>query len=80
MRVAKKVNNQLDVAIDIALFIPSDRYVSVAANAAGTKLVYTQHGGKRDTYWARDWTLNAANRKQADALLTALIAQQTEAD
>jgi hypothetical protein len=59
---ATGADNALDIAIDIALFRPDSRHVSVRANSAGTKLVYTRHDGGTDTFWARDHTLDAVGR------------------
>ena len=69
-------DNALDIAIDIALFTPDEKHVSVMANAAGTKLVYARRGGGSDTFWASDHTLTAGSRETAAALLRALISQK----
>ena len=71
--------NALDIAIDIALFEPDRKHVSVRANAAGTKLVYARHDGKTDTYWAQDHTLNEVRRSAARALIAALITESENA-
>lgn len=73
---ATKPDNSLDIAIEIALFTPDQRHLSVCANDAGTKLIYERRGVGEDTYWAADVTLNANSRKAAAALLRSLIAQQ----
>jgi len=69
-------DNRLDCEIDIALFTPDSRHASVRMNDAGTKLIYTRHGGGTDTYRSEDHTLNALSRAHATALLRALITSQ----
>jgi hypothetical protein len=73
---ARGPDNALDIEIDIALFKPDDWHVSVRANAAGTKLVYTRHDGGTDTYRAWDHTLGAAARNLAVERLRALSSQK----
>ena len=70
-------DNRLDCDIDIALFEPDSEHASVRMNAARTKLVYTRHDGRTDTYWAQDHTLNATRRALACERLRALIAKDT---
>lgn len=74
----READNALDIAIDISLFEPDEDFVSVRANAAGTKLVYTDRAGKTSTYWATDWTLDAQSRAAAAGRLTALIAKDAQ--
>lgn len=76
LRQATGPDNALDIAIDIALFKPDRDHVSVRANNAGTKLVYTRPDGRTDTFLARDHTLNERRRFKAIALLTALGASK----
>lgn len=64
-------DNALDVLVEVALFKPDEFYRSVRANAAGTKVVYTDHDGKDHTHWAGDWTLTAAIRRSTAAALYA---------
>lgn len=71
VRNARSADNATDIAVEIAAFKPDARYVSVRANNAGTKLIYTTHDGKQETCWAFDWTLNEKNRRAAIALLEA---------
>ena len=72
LRAARKPDNSLDIAVDIALFRPDDEFVSVAPNSAGTKLVYRAADGRTQTYWAQDHTLNRASIQTAIAALQAL--------
>jgi hypothetical protein len=65
-------SNALDMEIDIALFKPDAMHVAVRANEAGTKLVYTRHDGRTDTYWANDHTLDDVSRELAIEQLRAL--------
>jgi hypothetical protein len=69
---AREADNRLDCEIDIALFVPDDRHMSVRMNNAGTKLVYTRRGGGTDTHWSFGHTLNAGSRAAAVATLLAL--------
>jgi len=50
-------DNYLDVRIEVALFKPDTCYTDVRANAAGTKVIYTDRMGKEVTHWAPDWTM-----------------------
>lgn len=68
-------DNRLDVKVEIALFEPDDEHVSVRANDAGTKLIYTDHGGRDTTYRACDWTMDGA-RAQTAASLRAIASQE----
>lgn len=49
-------SNALDVLIEVALFTPDDDSVSCRANAAGTKVIYTDHQGREWTHWAPEHT------------------------
>jgi hypothetical protein len=60
---AEVSDNALDVLVEIALFEPVGRYVSVRANAAGTKAIYTMADKSQLTTWADDWTI--ASRREA---------------
>jgi len=62
-------SNELDMAIEIALFDPD---VSVRPNSAGTKLIYTTRSGAQNTYWAGDHTLTPERRAKSLSLLRAL--------
>lgn len=62
----KGTDNSLDVLIEIALFQPDDDYVAVRANAAGTKVIYTEVDGREETCWAPEWT---GDRKVTAAML-----------
>lgn len=73
---ATGADNELDIAVDIALFHPDERHDAVRANAAGTKLVYTRRGGGTDTFLATDHTLNETTRRNAIALMRALKAKE----
>ena len=48
--------NDLDVLIEVALFKRDGDHVAARANAAGTKVIYTDHEGKDFTHWAPSWT------------------------
>lgn len=72
VRQNRRQDNALDIEIDIALFEPDRDHVSVRANRAGTKLVYTRHDGRTDTFLARDHTLNAQRRSKAITALQSL--------
>lgn len=72
VKAAKGGSNALDMEIEIAVFKPDGLHTSARANAAGTKLVYERKDGGTDTHWAGDYTLNAASREHAVALLTSL--------
>lgn len=65
-------NNRLDCEIDIALFKPDSLHASVRMNDAGTKLVYTRHDGRTDTYWSLDHTLTPERKRVAIAILRSL--------
>lgn len=67
----KLADNALDVQIEIALFRPGSVYTAVRANAAGTKLIYTDRAGNDVTCWAEDWTM----RDNRDATVAALRAR-----
>ena len=69
---AKKSSNDLDVAVEIALFKPDQHHVAVRANSAGTKVIYTRPDGREETFWARDWSMD---RPGTIALLSAGDAQ-----
>jgi uncharacterized Ntn-hydrolase superfamily protein len=49
-------DNALDVAIEVALFEPTEKWKNCRANAAATKVIYTDCDGKKHTHWAADWT------------------------
>ena len=61
-------SNALDVIIEVALFTPSDAYVSVRPNSAGSKVIYTDAAGMDHTFWARDWTADDRRAKTLSAL------------
>ena len=65
------MDNELDIAIEIALFEPDEDWGGVRANAAGTKVIFSRHNGTSRTCWARDFTLSASSRAAAIALLHA---------
>lgn len=69
-------SNELDVAIEVALFEPDARHTSARANSAGTKVIYTRRGGGEDTHWAPDHTISAESRRRFIALFRALEAKQ----
>jgi hypothetical protein len=63
-------DNATDILVEIALFEPDAAWVSVHANAAETKVIYTRADGSQSTHWAGDWTL-AHRRKDTAAALRA---------
>lgn len=65
----KAPSNELDVLIEVALFVP---HISAAPNSAGTKVVYPRPNGKTDTFRAGDYTLDARSRERALALLRSM--------
>ena len=69
LKKARKSSNALDLDTDIALFEPDQYHVSVRKNDAQSKLIFTRHDGKEETFWARDWSLNKDTRRRAVALL-----------
>lgn len=76
VRGLKEASNALDIEIEMALFKPDERHVSLRPNHAKTKLVYTKHDGETETFWAFDWTLTAGRRADALALLLSLQSQE----
>lgn len=60
-------DNSLDVQIEVAMFKPNTVYAHCRANAAGTKVIYTDHVGNEVTCWAEEWTCrpNTASRLRA---------------
>ena len=50
-------SNAIDIAIELAAFVPDQECKSVRANHAGTKVIYTFHDGSEQTCWARGWSL-----------------------
>lgn len=50
-------DNALDVLVEVALFQPSEIWPKCRANAAGTKVIYTNQWGAEHTFCARDWTM-----------------------
>ena len=62
-------SNELDIAVEIALFDPP---VSVRPNSAGTKLIYTMRNGSESTHWAGDHTLTPKSRERSISTLRAL--------
>ena len=55
-RLTGPANNTLDVEIEVALYRPGSVYSAVRANAAGTKVIYTDKAGNSVTCWADEWT------------------------
>lgn len=65
-------DNRLDVEVEVALFQPCQAYAAIRPNAAGTKIICTDHKGRDMTFWAPDWTVNrqrAANEVRARAAI-----------
>ena len=65
---ATAADNGLDVEAEIALFRPNSVYAAVRANAAGTKVIYTDRAGNDVTCWAEDWTMEPRRASTAAAL------------
>ncbi|WP_408914037.1 hypothetical protein [Brucella pseudogrignonensis] len=70
--------NSTDVLVEVALFKPNNIYISIRANNAGTKVIFTRTGGKRDTCWAYDYTLTPERRAKCIAILRAKEASDGE--
>lgn len=49
-------SNELDVLVEVAVFRASKNWKAIRANAAGTKVIYTDIPGKEFTCRARDWS------------------------
>ena len=62
-------DNRIDVLVELALFKPDANYKSIRANTAGTKVIFTRTGGKRQTCWADEHTLTPESRAECIALL-----------
>lgn len=69
--------NRLDVQAEIALFEPDDRWAAIRANDAGTKTICTAPDGSERTFWARDFTISAAARRNTAAALRSLGERKT---
>lgn len=54
---AGKRSNEIDIAIELATFVPDEVCKSVRVNNAGTKVIYSYRDGTEQTCWARDWSL-----------------------
>ncbi len=65
-------DNALDVLIEIVLFKPNTSYAAIRANAAKTKVIYTDHAGNEVTCWADDWTM-AGRRSDTLAICAAAL-------
>ncbi|MEA1083248.1 hypothetical protein SFC76_03160 [Sphingomonas sp. CD22] len=66
VKALKSSDSSVDVLVEIALFTASPKAVSVRANAAGTKVIYTDADGNETTHWPWDWThqqLGKSNRR-----------------
>lgn len=64
-------DNAIDVLYEIATFQPDGHWKTCRANAAGTKVVYTDKEGDSITFRAGDWTLTPESRAEAIAVLKA---------
>lgn len=62
VEAARRADNSLDVLVEIALFRPGSVYKAIRANAAGTKVIYTDAVGNDVTCRAEDWTLSHDDR------------------
>ena len=70
--LAGKASNAMDVRVEVALFKPNSVYSAVRANAAGTKVIYTDHAGNEVTCWAQEWS----HPTVAPTIIAALKAQE----
>jgi len=68
--------NALDVEVEVALFEPDAAYAAIRTNDAGTKTICTRADGSERTFWARDYTMSAGNRREAAAALRARAAME----
>lgn len=64
-------DNAIDVEVEVALHKPCADWPKCRANAAGTKVIYTDSHGKDYTHWARDHTLTSKTRERAISALRA---------
>ena len=71
---APREDNSLDVLCEVALFKPSSVFTAIRANAAGTKVIYTDRAGNQVTCWAEPWSV----RKETPALLAARLKQEMQ--
>lgn len=71
----KQADNALDVEIEVATFKPGAVYASARPNNAGTKVIYTTHGGSNATFWAMSRTSSVESRRRAVQALQSLIAK-----
>lgn len=54
---AKGPDNVLDVLVEVAMFNPNGvPFSACRANAAGTKVIYTDRAGNNVTSWAEPWS------------------------
>lgn len=77
VRACTGPDNALDMEIEMALFEPDHKHVSLGANAAGTKLIYKRADGRQETFWAADYTLTPTSRQTAIDQLTATLTQES---
>ncbi len=70
VETASGADNALDVDVEIALFDPD---VSIRANSAGTKVIYTKRSGEEVTHWAGDHTLSPISRERTIARLQRIL-------
>jgi len=69
-------SNEHDVRAEVALFQPGICYTSCRANAAGTKVIYTDKVGNQVTCWADDWT--SPHRRYVTAAALRALAHHAE--
>lgn len=74
VEAAPREDNSLDVLCEVALFKPDSVFTAIRANAAGTKVIYTDRVGNQVTCWAEPWS----TRKETPALLAARLKQEME--
>jgi len=75
VEAATRCDNALDVLCEVALFKPGTCYRAIRANAAGTKVVYTDHTGNDVTCWAGGWTANRTRSLETAAALRSLASR-----
>lgn len=70
VEAATRPDNELDVAVELA--IERALGATVRANAAGTKLIYTNPDGTEQTCMAWDWTQDEEARQTTSKRLRAI--------
>jgi hypothetical protein len=61
-------SNAIDVKVELTLFKPSETWPKCRANAAGTKVIYTNQWGMDHTFYPRDWSMEPLKSEAIAAL------------